>query len=188
MLADATFGPDAPASLDIEQAALVRVGWNGATLRARLHTVDLAQCDLANADLTGSWWYDVVATDCRMTGVTFGKANITRVMFDTCAMSLVSFREAKLEQVVFKGCDLAGVDLGGASLTDVRFDGCDLDGFIARGSSFERVDLSGSTLGSAVDVATLRGTTIDVDQLMVLALQLTQRHGLEVADADADGH
>ena len=165
---------------------LARVGLAGASIRARLDGVDLHACDLANTGLAGSWWYDVLVLDSRLTGTGFGKARLDRVTFDRCAMSLASFREATLDDVAFVGCDLQGADLSDARLSNVRFDQCQLDGFVARGTTFDDVDFSGSQLGSSVPVADLRGATIDVDQAMILALQLTQRHGVRIKDESAD--
>jgi uncharacterized protein YjbI with pentapeptide repeats len=185
-VADVTIEPRSLDTVTLDQSVLARVVLAGVSIRTRLDTVDLRACDLANSGLEGSWWYDLLALDCRLTGTVFVKARLDRVTFDRCAMTVASFREAALDDIAFVGCDLQGVDLSDAQLRNVRFDQCELDGFVARGTTFEGVDFSGSQLGSSVPVSDLRGATIDVDQAMLLALQLTERHGVRIKDEGGD--
>ncbi len=95
---------------------------------------------------------------------------------------MASFNSARLRDVVFEGCELDEAFLGRGTLRAVRFDDCRLRRADFSGASLARVDLRGSELDPAGDVAGLRGATIDGYQLAGLAGHLARALGIKVDD------
>ena len=108
----------------------------------------------------GATWRSVTATDCR-----FDDAN---------------FRLAHLAQARFAGCACVRADLGAARLEEVAFPESDLSGADVSNATCANVDLRGARLDGLRGVGALRGATVGVDQLYLLAPGLAAAVGLTV--------
>ncbi|OJU41593.1 MAG: hypothetical protein BGN97_03995 [Microbacterium sp. 69-10] len=80
------------------------------------------------------------------------------------------------------GCRITALDLPGATLTRVAFDGTHADEVDSRGLQASHVDLRGLDALSFLDVGSLRGTTLTVRQVELLAPAFAASAGISVRD------
>jgi uncharacterized protein YjbI with pentapeptide repeats len=179
---------DAGGSRFIE-SALTGVTFDGGRLRrARLSDVWLGETRLVGCDVAESSWTDVWFSGCVLAGVQAFSCVMRRVTFHGCKLDSVNFRECSMTDVLFEDCVLRDADFGGAKLTRVRFPGCQLSGADFTKVTCTDVDLRGATLGDPGTAGiragydSLRGTRIDMVQLMTLAPLLAHHLGITVED------
>ncbi len=153
-------------------------------------TVDAQDVVLTDVDLTGRRIEGLVRVRferCRLSGVDFGAARLTDVVFSDCTLELASARTTTFERVEIRGGTVEGLDLTGATLTDVTFDAVSLTGVSMDRVKLDRVDLRTADLSSVVDVSILRGATISEIQAIALAARLARAAGVTVARAAEPG-
>lgn len=146
----------------------------------------LSHAAYSGVDLAGHRWNNVkvsrvVFTDCRFTGLTVNGAELADVLFRDCvfdyahmarvrATSGVAFADCRLVGTVFEDCDLSGVAMDGCRLDGAQFDGTRLDGG----------DLRGSTTEGVGGVLSIRGVTINADQVPSLMSGVASELGWRV--------
>lgn len=104
------------------------------------------------------------------------------VHFRGCRLNYLNLRGSTLFDVDFTDCQIDELDLGQAAARRLRFSGSRIGTMSLHGGTFEDVDLRGAELEMVNGAASLRGTTISPEQLMVLAPQLAMDFGIAVAD------
>jgi uncharacterized protein YjbI with pentapeptide repeats len=141
--------------------------WNSVTLAdpkangLRMYDARIENSDLANADLTRSFFERVEIISTRLTGATCTEAQLKSVLFKECKLDFALLRMARLQQCIFEKC----------ILTDADFYGADLSGTIFRDCDLSRADISQAKLAGA-DIRNcrldgLRGTPITMDGLII---------------------
>jgi|ERR1051326_4035908 uncharacterized protein YjbI with pentapeptide repeats len=163
-------------------------GFTRATLaRATMEQVRFVDCvvdnsDWANASATKSGMLRVEFHLSRLTGLHWIDGSVRDVTFRECRMDLATFRFTSFKDVEFVDCNLTRADFTRADLRGARFRGCDLSGAQfaeadCRGTRFTRCELVG--LGS---VTSLKGATINPDDLAALSRTLAAALGITIAD------
>ena len=83
--------------------------------------------------------------------------------------------------MVFEDCVLDDVDFYGATLKNVEFINCTISKITFATAKMNNVNLSQSEIESIDGVASLKGATINHDQLMRLAPYFAAEAGIKVA-------
>jgi uncharacterized protein YjbI with pentapeptide repeats len=122
--------------------------------------------------------------DCRLSGLQLIGARLRNVRFVRCQLDACSARSLAGYRVEFDDCRIAGADFTRAGLPGAQFIDCDLTG-----ADFSNADVAGARFhGSRLDgvrgVASLRGATVDLAQVVTLAVAMATALGITV-DADA---
>ncbi len=176
---------DQPTVHDVRilRSRLVSVSLAGGHLPGlELRDVALDAVDAVGARFPEAGLTRVEFRDARLSGIDFGQAALRDVGFIRCRMDAASFRLAQLERVDFDECELREADFGGATLRSVGFAGTHVDRVDFSNARCERVDLRGARLGFVSGIAGLRGATIGVDQVLVLAPAVFADLGIKIAD------
>jgi uncharacterized protein YjbI with pentapeptide repeats len=167
----------------VARSRLERVVLTAARLRSlALTDVEASGVDASGADWSGARLRRVTFEGCRLAGLRLAELDAEHVLFRDCRLELATFRAARIRDGVFERCVLDEADFGEAALQAVAFSDCRLVGADFSAARLTRVDLRGSELAPAGDVAGLRGATIDSIQLAGLAPLLARAAGLRVDD------
>lgn len=126
-----------------------------------------------------SWWNTLLS------GSRIGSGELPDTVFRSVTieggkLGYLNFRYAKLTDVLFTGCLLEELDFSHATLTRVAFRDCRIGAIRASAATFRDVDLRGSELERVVDLAALRGSTIDEFQLQLFAPAMAHELGITV--------
>ena len=129
--------------VDIDQCQLTGARLSGSRLE-RLIVTDsvLERCDLATVELSHGAMTRVELSACRLTGFATPGAVWRHVLVKDCAADLSSFSSASFTHVKFVDCRFHGSDFVGADLKGTQFRRCELT----------RVDLSDAKTGGAAFV------------------------------------
>lgn len=184
LFADIEFEDFDAGSSRVGQSAFTRVAFtNGRFPRTHLNdvwfnrtrwvSVNLAEADLLDVTVLGSF----------LAGVEAYGAKLRRVIFQECKINTLNLRGATVQDVVFDRCALTEVDLGEATLTNVTFPGSRMRRMRLGNSTLKKVDFRGAVeLDVANGYESLRGAVIDSTQLAELAPALAQTLGIVVKD------
>jgi uncharacterized protein YjbI with pentapeptide repeats len=165
----------------------------------------LSGCRLTGSDLQGSRFVDCEFVDCELSGVTLADAVMTRVSFSGCRMSGAILTSSKLRDVTVAECKademgmrmaaaertllertiLRDADFYSARLDLCRLFDCDLSGVQFSKTVFSDVRLHGSTLDGLRGIESIRGVTIDPQQMHDFTLSLLAAHDIAV-DSDRE--
>ncbi|MDF1605372.1 pentapeptide repeat-containing protein [Nocardioides sp. YIM 152315] len=146
---------------------------------ARLGDVEMTGVDLPVVRAARSQWQDVAISG-RMGSVEAYDTHWRSVHFVGCKLSFVNLRAAELLDVAFTDCLIEELDLGGAEARRVRFGTSRVAHLDVRQAELHDFDLRGAHLESIDGLTSLRGATIDTDQLTLLAPLLAAGLGLRV--------
>ncbi len=175
-----------------------------------LRKLDVSECRMSGcrftgSDLQGSRFVDCEFIDCELSGVTLADAVMTRVSFRGCRMSgailtssklrdvtvaeckadEMSMRMAAAERTVLERTMLRDADFYSARLESCRLFDCDLTGVQFSKTVFTDVRLHGSTLDGLRGIESIRGVTIDPQQMHDFTLSLLAAHDIAV-DSDRE--
>lgn len=153
-------------------------------------------------DLRGATLMDVEFRDLRVASLSARQANLRRVRFTGGRIGTLDLADARIDEFELRGvridyltfagatavdvlitdCRLTALDLPAARLTRTSFDGTRADEVDPRGMQAEHVDLRGLDALSLLDIASLRGTTMSLRQIELLAPAFAVAAGITVDD------
>lgn len=134
----------------------------------------------AGTDLSRSQWLDSRIVQPRLGAPQLHGASMRRVRVEGGKVEFANWRGATLRDVAFDGCVLVEPDFAEASLRDVTFDGCRLIEPRFDNVRCQGVDLSGAELVAPTGVASLRGATLSLEQVLDVAPALARQLGIDV--------
>jgi uncharacterized protein YjbI with pentapeptide repeats len=176
-----------PAGVEIERSILSGLRLTGLELAGLvLLDVVLEECELSGATCPDARWDRVVFRRCRMSGLVATDLRGIDLRFGGCKLDQAWLRGASLDRCELLDCDLSGADLYGARVTRSAFRRCDLTGLDVSASEMDRVSLHGSVVDGLKGADSLRGVSIDSDQLVPLALPILQARQIRVDDEAPD--
>ncbi|WP_216843371.1 pentapeptide repeat-containing protein [Phytoactinopolyspora alkaliphila] len=163
------------------ECAFTTVTFSGGSVRCRFNEVWLRAVRVVGAELIEADWLDTTVLSSAFSGIEAYSSQFRRVVFEDCKFDSVNFRAAQFSDVVFEGCLLDEVDWSGAHLSGVSFPRSTLRGVRMPGVTMERVDFRGAAqLHLADGYGSLRGATVDGDQLAGIAPMLAAELGITV--------
>jgi uncharacterized protein YjbI with pentapeptide repeats len=150
--------------------------------KLRATDVRIEDSDLSAANCTDASLIRVTFTKGRMAGLNVSGGLVRDVIFTGCKLDLANFRHTKLTRVQFVDCSFIETDFIGAELNQVSFAACTLEKTAFDQCKAKDVDLRGAQIVSLSGWQSLKGSTIDVMQLMSVAPQIALELGLKVTD------
>jgi uncharacterized protein YjbI with pentapeptide repeats len=135
----------------------------------RFRDVIVREANLANAVLRAGSLARVEIVRCRMTGITLTETELRDTAWRECSADLAMLRHATLSRVSFDACTLRRADFMGARCDHVRFRDCDLTGASFSHAQFTHSEFLRCRLDQVEGVEGLRGTSMDVEQMLTLA-------------------
>ncbi|MFF8892782.1 pentapeptide repeat-containing protein [Brevibacterium casei] len=164
-LTRATFG-DAEAHADFTGVRLSGVR----LVDSRADTLTMPRSNLLHTEISG----------CRIGAGVFFDSVWEKVVVENCRISYLNLRSAKLTDVEFRGCTIDELDLGMGTAKRVAFPDTTIADLQLDGSSLGSVDLRGLVPRRLSGIHSLRGTTIDEQQLLVFADLFARELGITV--------
>lgn len=142
----------------------------------------LKDCNLTASSMADSSWHAVEIIGARCSGLQLQNSVFRNVVFKSCKLELVNFRFSKLENVIFEDCLIDDIDFYNATLKNVNFVSSDIENIAFSGAKLKSVDLTESRIISVKGVNSLKGATINYEQLIILAPYFAQAIGIIVKD------
>jgi uncharacterized protein YjbI with pentapeptide repeats len=166
------------------ESALTSMTFDEGTFRlSRWSDVWMKAVRWIGTDLSGTDWMDVEITGSVFAGTVAYDAHMRRVQLHDSKADSVNLRGAQLQDVSFMDCQLSHVDFAGATLIDVSFPGSSLHGATFDNAHLKNVDFRHAhelEITSGWDA--LKGATITMSQLVMLAPALAEVLGIAVVD------
>lgn len=150
-----------------------------------MENFDAVNCEIKNTNLSGSKfpssnWRAVTIDGSRCSGLELQDSVLKNIKFSNSKLDIVNFRQSKIEGMVFENCVLDDVDFYGASLKNVEFIGCTISKITFQSAKMINVDLSESTIEAIQGISSLKGATINYDQLTGLAPYFAAEAGIKI--------
>jgi uncharacterized protein YjbI with pentapeptide repeats len=137
---------------------------------------------LANATLRGGSLTRVLVDGGRLTGFHIAETEIRDCVWRGCGADMASFRHAKLERTTFQDCNMREADFMGLRGNWVRFHDCDLRGASFAHAQFTHSEFRRCTMDDIDGVEGLRGTSMELEQMLTLAPSLARALGVSLID------
>lgn len=146
----------------------------------------LRKCALANADLRGCSFVDVIFDHCDLSACRMENAVFHRTRFDTCRMTGADFPHIVARNAAFHDCKADFLNLTGAKLTRTRFSGCNLTESAWDSVVWKELELPEDDLTRAVfHLTTLKGLDLRACRLDGLTVDLPALRGAIVTAEQA---
>jgi uncharacterized protein YjbI with pentapeptide repeats len=187
-------GPDASYSgtaseCEVIGSRLDRVRLTGAELdESRFVDVVFEDCELSAAALERTTLMRVLFHRCRMSGLIATGIKAEDLRFADCKIDGANFRGSTLERCAFEDCDLAGADFYHTRISVGAFRRCRLTAVEFSKARCDGLDLRGSILDGLRGAASLRGCTINSDQMVPLGLALLAGLEVHLENGDLEDH
>ena len=118
----------------------------------------------------------------RLTGLQIAETEMRDCAWQGCGADMASFRHAKLERTTFQDCSLREADFMGLRGDWVRFHDCDLRGASFVHAQFTSSELLRCRMDDIEGVEGLRGTSMELEQMLTLAPALARALGVSLLD------
>lgn len=145
-----------------------------------ISNTEIKNTNLMNGTFRGSSWRTVKIDASRCSGLGLQDSSIKNLKFSNSKLDIANFRFAKIENMIFEDCVLDDTDFYGAQLKNVDFINCTISKISFASAKMKNVNLSKSTIESLDGVASIKGATINYDQLMQLAPYFAAEAGINV--------
>lgn len=138
-------------------------------------------CDMTVAKYPDASWHTAQLHDSRCSGMQLDKAVLKDVLFKNCKLDMTNLRFAKLVNIIFDSCVVNEMDFYNADLKNIAFINCDIDNVEFSSAKLHNVDLTESRIINLKGASSLRGATINNEQLIYLAPYLASEFGIKVS-------
>jgi uncharacterized protein YjbI with pentapeptide repeats len=142
----------------------------------------LENAKLANTTLRGGSLTRVLVDGGRLTGIQVAETEIEDCVWRGCGADMASFRHAKLGRTTFEDCSLREADFMGLRGDWVRFHDCDLRGAGFAHAQFTSSEFRRCRMDDVEGVEGLRGTAMELEQMLTLAPALARALGVSLID------
>lgn len=146
--------------------------------RPQLADVRLTDCDVAGVSMSSYVVRRSSAVRTRLRDCVWGGGLLQDVAFTECPTNELALRYATLQRVTFVDCGLSGADFYGATFDQVTFEGCDLTGAHFDAATVKTLTLRRCDLATLTGALSLRGASVDFDDLAALAPSLAREIGI----------
>lgn len=180
-------GQRIPLAEDLAHAQFEQCVLSGAADRVDLAGATLLDVEIVDARTPVLSLRDATIRRLRIAGGRIGTldlsgAHVAELILEHARIDYLSFAAAKIQDSLVADCTLTTVDLPAATATRVRFERSTADEVDTRGLRAEALDLRGLDALSFLDVTALRGATLTVRQVELLAPVFARAAGIDVQD------
>lgn len=146
---------------------------------------EIANSEIKSSNFSGgkfpeSSWRTVTIDATRCSGLDLQNSILKNIRFSNSKLDIVNFRFATIENMLFENCVLDDADFYGARLKNVDFINCTISKITFANAKMNAVDLSKSTIETINGIASLKGVTINYDQLIQLAPYFATEAGIKI--------
>ena len=149
--------------------------------RAQVVDVRLDACDVSGVVMSAYAVRRAQVAQTRIRDCVWGGGILQDVTFGGCPTERLSLRFSTLQRVTFTDCSLVGADFYGVTFDRVRFERCDLSGAHFDNATVKDLTLTACSLLGLSGALSLRGATVDFDDLPGLAPSLAREAGLRIS-------
>ncbi len=128
-------------------------------------------------------WHVVEVKNSRCSGLQLHESLLKNVVFKNCKLDLTNFRFSSLTNVLFDSCVVTEMDFYNATLKDVSLVNCEIENVEFTGAKMKNVDLTESSIISFRGFSSLKGMSINNEQLISLAPYFAQELGITVTES-----
>jgi uncharacterized protein YjbI with pentapeptide repeats len=167
----------------IEDASVEKTNFSSIEIKSfGIKNATLTNCDMTAAKFPDASWHVTELQDSRCSGMQLDKGTFKDVVFKGCKLDLVNFRFAKLTNVIFDSCVIDEMDFYGAELKNMKFIDCAINGVVFTSSRLHNVDFTEAQIVGIKGISSLKGATINNEQLIYLAPYLASEFGIKVSE------
>ena len=148
--------------------------------RPQLADVEVSDCDLSGVVMSSFAVRRARLLRTRLRECVWGGGLLQDVSFDECPTEQLGLRFTTLQRVTFADCALAGADFYGATFDRVTFTRCDLTRAHFDAASVKQLTLHRCDLAAVTGALSLRGASVDLDDLPGLAPSLAREIGIQL--------
>lgn len=172
---------------DLSHSTLEQASISGTAGAFALRGTTLMDVELQNVQATTLAARDANLRRVRITGGRIGTLDLTdarihELDLQGVRVDYLTLAGAKATDVRIENCQITTLDLPGATLTRVAFEDTRSDEVDTHGLRAQHVDLRGLDALAFLDVGSLRGTTLTVNQVERLAPVFAASAGISVRD------
>lgn len=166
---------------DIQESKIIHV----AAPESSLHGLSVKDVLVDLSNLTASKISDskltrVVFRSCRLQGVDFSSSDLSDVVFEDCNLDLSNFNMTTLRDVVFKDCSLNDTSFASSKQRNVAYENCVIEKIDIADTNVQNVILAGSQISNVSGISSLKGFTLDMNQINVLAPEFATTLGIKM--------
>jgi uncharacterized protein YjbI with pentapeptide repeats len=180
-------GQRIPFAEDLAHAQFEQCSLSGAADRVDLAGATLLDVEIVDPRTPVLSLRDATIRRLRIAGGRIGTldlsgAHVAELILEHARIDYLSLAAAKIQDSLIADCTLTTVDLPAATVTRVRFERSTADEVDTRGLRADALDLRGLDALSFLDVTALRGATLTVRQVELLAPVFARAAGIDVQD------
>ena len=165
--------------VELEDVVLAGERFVGVELdRPQFVDLTVEDCDLSGVVMSSFAARRVQVMRTRVRDCVWGGGMLQDCTFAECPSERWSLRFSTLQRVTFTGCTFVSADFYGATFDKVAFERCDLSGAHFDNAQVKELTLRACTLLGVTGALSLRGASIDLDDLPGLAPSLAREAGL----------
>jgi uncharacterized protein YjbI with pentapeptide repeats len=159
---------------------LTEAGWRG----VELYGCRFERVDLSGARLAGLTVERCEFIGCRMTGVQLADTVLKNVIFENCRLDYATLVDVRTTgPVAWTGCSFANGVLTNCRLPDAALADCRLTEVELNDCDLRGADLRGNDLSGVSGLLSLRGATIEAEQMGYLAALVVRDLDLTVTES-----
>ena len=152
--------------------------------RPQLVDVTADSCDLSGVVMSAYAARRAKVVRTRIRDCVWGGGIIQDATFDECPSERWSLRFSTLQRVVFTDCVFVAADFYGVTFDKVTFERCDLSGAHFDNATVKELTMRSCMLLGVTGALSLRGATLDLDDLPGLAPSLAREAGIRFGVAE----
>jgi len=146
--------------------------------RPQLVDLTVDGCDLSGVVMSSYAVRRAKVLRTRIRDCVWGGGIMQDCTFDECPSERWSLRFSTLQRVTFTDCAFTGGDFYGVTFDKVIFERCDLSGAHFDSATVKELTIRSCTLLGVTGALSLRGASVDLDDLPGLAPSLAREAGL----------
>ena len=144
--------------------------------------VDLAlsECDIIGIVAEKSRLERITVTDSRLRGTSWAGGVVRDVTLDNVTGTDVSFRFSTLRLLTIRDSRIPELDFTNVEFDEVRLERCSLPGAVFDHAKVKSLRIASCDLAGATGVLSLRGASMELDDVLSIAPSLAREIGIEV--------
>jgi len=172
--------PEEPLDLHDRAFSNERLGPGELADNSEIVEVTFEDCDVVGILAQKSRIERVSITGSRVRGVTWAAGIIRGLTVDTVTTKDLSCRFSTLRVVTFQDCQLPEADFTEVEFDQVVIERCDLRGAKFDHAKVKSLRIAGCNLAGASGAISLRGASMDLDDVLSLAPSLARENGITI--------
>ena len=168
-------------NMDIQESKIIHIVASESSFQGlSMKDVLVDSSNLTASRISDSKLVRVVFKSCRLQGAGFSSSDLSDVIFEDCNLDLSNFNMATLRDVVFRNCSLNESSFVSSKQKNVTYENCTIEKIDIADTRAQNVILSSSQIYNVGGIASLKGFTLDMSQVNVLAPEFAATLGIKI--------